>query len=79
MRRTMRIYMIMTVIADIVAIPVAVILCRRYLQEFAYRIDLSVWIFIVTVAISLLITAASVFWQLSRAARANPADVLKTE
>ena len=79
MRRTMRIYMIMTVIADIVAIPVAVILCRRYHQEFAYRIDLSVWIFIVTVAISLLITAASVFWQLSRAARANPADVLKTE
>ena len=79
MCRTMRIYMIITGIADIVAIPVAVILCRRYLQEFAYRIDLSAWIFIVTVAISLLITAASVFWQLSRAARANPADVLKTE
>lgn len=77
--RNIRIYMIMTVIADIVAVPAAVILCRRYLEEFAYRIDLGAWIFIVTVALSLLMTAASVLWQVSRAARTDPADALKTE
>ena len=77
--RNIRIYMIMTVIADIVAVPAAVILCRRYLEEFAYRIDLGAWIFIVTTALSLLMTAASVLWQVSRAARTDPADALKTE
>ena len=77
--RNIRIYMIMTVIADIVAVPAAVILCRRYLEEFAYRIDLGAWIFIVTTALSLLMTSASVLWQVSRAARTSPADALKTE
>ena len=77
--RNIRIYMIMTVIADIVAVPAAVILCRRYLEEFAYRIDLGAWIFIVTTALSLLMTAASVLWQVCRAARTDPADALKTE
>ena len=77
--RNIRVYMLMTVIADLLAVPVAVILCQRYLQGFPYRMDLPVWIFVVTVAVSLAITAVSVLWQVSSAARADPVDALKSE
>ena len=77
--RNIRVYMLMTAIADLLAVPVAVILCQRYLQGFPYRMDLQVWIFVVTVAVSLAITAVSVLWQVNSAARANPVDALKSE
>lgn len=77
--RNIRVYMLMTAIADLLAVPVAVILCQRYLQGFPYRMDLPVWIFVVTVAVSLAITAVSVLWQVNSAARANPVDALKSE
>ena len=77
--RNIRLYIVMTLIADIVAVPVAVFLAGRYLQEFAYRIDSIAWIFVVAVLLSLAITVLSVLWQVTRAARANPADVLKAE
>ena len=74
-----RIYMLMTIAADAVAIPVAVSIASRYLEEFAYRISLEAWIFAVTVLLSLAITGLSTVWQIRKAARANPADALKSE
>ena len=77
--RNIRIYMLMTIAADAVAIPVAVSIASRYLEEFAYRISLEAWIFAVTVLLSLAITGLSTVWQIRKAARANPADALKSE
>lgn len=65
--------------ADVLAVPVALALCRRYLESFSYRMDLSPWIFIGTVLLSLLITFVSVILQIRRAAGVNPADTLKKE
>lgn len=61
------------------AILAAFTLCRRYLQEFAYRITPGAWIFVLTVLLSLTITALSVLWQIRKAAAANPADALRSE
>ena len=77
--RNIRIYMLMSIAADAVAIPVAVSIASRYLEEFAYRISLEAWIFAVTVLLSLAITGLSTVWQIRKAARANPADALKSE
>lgn len=77
--RNIRVYMLMTLVADAAAIPAAVALCRRYLQEFAYRITPGAWIFVLTVLLSLTITAISVLWQIREAAAANPADALRSE
>ena len=79
MLRNIRTYMVMALIAAAISIPVSVILSERYLQEFAWRIDSYGWIFAVTALLSLLFTAASVIWQVSRAARTDPAEALKTE
>ncbi len=78
-RRNLKEYIVMILIANAIAIPVAVWLCRRYLEEFAYRIDLSPWIFVVTVALSFVIAIGSVLWQIVSVARVNPVGALKKE
>ena len=72
-------YMLLVAIACVVAIPAAVWLSGRYLQDFVYRISGYGWIFAVAVVIALLISFASVLWQTLRAARTNPAVELKKE
>ena len=78
-RRNISEYMIITIIGSAVAIPVAWIFCGRYLEEFAYRIDLTIWPFALAVLLALVISLASVLWQTLRAARTNPAEALKKE
>ena len=78
-RRNISEYMIITLIGSAVAVPVAWIFCGRYLEEFAYRIDLTIWPFAVAVLLALVISLASVLWQTLRAARTNPAEALKKE
>ena len=78
-RRNISEYMIITVCASVIAVPVAWVFCERYLEEFAYRIELTVWPFVTAVALALVISLASVLWQTLRAARTNPAEALKKE
>ena len=78
-RRNLKEYIIMILIANAIAIPVAVWLCHRYLEDFAYRIDLPPWIFVVTVALSFVIAIGSVLWQIVSVARVNPVTALKKE
>ena len=78
-RRNILEYMIITLIGSAVAIPVAWIFCGRYLEEFAYRIDLTIGPFALAVLLVLVISLASVLRQTLRAARTNPAEALKKE
>ena len=78
-RRNLREYLLLILIANIVAIPIAVWLCFSYLESFAYRIDLSPWIFVVTVLLSFVIATGSVLWQIVSVARVNPVMALKKE
>ena len=78
-RRNISEYMIITVIGSAVAIPVAWIFCERYLEEFAYRIELTPWPFVVATLLAMFISLGSVLWQTLRAARTNPAEALKKE
>ena len=78
-RRNLNEYVIMILIANAIAIPLAVWLCGRYLEDFVYRIDLHPWIFVVTVLLSFVIAIGSVLWQTLRAAKTNPAEALKKE
>ena len=78
-RRNLRDYVIMILIANAIAIPVAVWVCGRYLEDFVYRIDLYPWIFVVTVVVSFAIAIGSVLWQIVSVARVNPVWALKKE
>lgn len=66
-------------IGFLVAIPTAWYGLDRWLDNFAYRINVGVGVFIAAGLASALIALATVIWQSLRAALANPVDSLKDE
>ena len=77
--RNVKSYMILTGIACLLGIPLAVWAARVYLERFAYRIEGYGWVFAVAVVISLTIAFGTVLWQTLKAAKTNPAIELKKE
>jgi len=66
-------------VANVIAWPVAYHLMNKWLQGFAYRVDMGLWVFILSGAIALLIAIATVSFQAIKAATANPVESLKYE
>lgn len=66
-------------IANIIAWPVAYYAMNKWLQGYAYRINIAVWSFVVAAALALAIALFTVSYQAVRAATANPADALRYE
>ena len=66
-------------IAFVLACPVAAYLMNQWLHEFAFRISLSPWIFIVSGASCMTLALITVAWKSWHMAKLNPADALKNE
>lgn len=67
------------IIANIFAYPIAWIFAKKWMQNFAYHIDISIWYFVLATTIVLLIALFTVASQALMAARTNPAEKLKNE
>jgi len=67
------------IIANIIAVPVAYYFMNKWLQDFAYRININWWLFILAGFIALIIAFLTISVQAIRAATANPVDSLKYE
>jgi len=72
-------FMQLVLLANIIAWPVAWYFMNRWLQDFPARINLSIWIFIVSAMLAVIIALLATFYQAWRAASANPAVSLKYE
>jgi len=59
--------------------PVAWLIMRKVLINYAYRTNLSWWIFLITVIIVTVMGMVAVTHQAIKAARMNPADSLRYE
>jgi putative ABC transport system permease protein len=66
-------------LANLIAWPIAWSAMNKWLQNFAYRIDLTIWPFLLSGLLALLIAFLTVSWQVVRAATANPVDNLRYE
>lgn len=66
-------------LANIIAWPVAYYFMNKWLQSFAYRIGLSVWIFILSGLAVLVLSLLTVSYQTVKATTANPVDSLRYE
>jgi putative ABC transport system permease protein len=66
-------------IANIIAWPIAYYLMNKWLEDFAYRIEVNLLIFVLAGAITLLIALTTVSFQAIKAATANPVKSLKYE
>jgi putative ABC transport system permease protein len=65
--------------ANIAAWPIAYYTMNKWLQEFAYRIDLTIWPFLLAGLSAFVIALLTVSWQAIRAATANPVESLRYE
>lgn len=69
----------LVLIALLIASPVAWWMMHRWLQDFAYRIDVEWWMFAGAGVVAVVIALLTVSYQSIRAALANPVDALRTE
>ncbi len=66
-------------LANLIAWPIAWYIMNRWLQNFAYKTDISWWEFALSGGIALVIALATVSFQAIKAATANPVESLRYE
>jgi len=69
----------LVLIAFLIAAPIAWWFMNEWLQDFAYRIDLSWWIFAMTGVLALIVALTTLSFQAIKAALSNPIKSLRTE
>lgn len=67
------------ILANVVAWPLAYLVMARWLQNFAYRINLGIWMFILSGILALIIAVLTVSTKALKAAAADPVDSLRYE
>jgi putative ABC transport system permease protein len=72
-------YILMVLIANIIAWPVAYYLMNKWLQNFTYHIKINFWLYIGAAALSIFIVLMTMSFQTIKAAQTNPAETLKYE
>jgi ABC-type antimicrobial peptide transport system permease subunit len=69
----------LVLLATAIASPVAWYFIHRWLQDFAYRIDIGAWVFVLAGLAAMVIALITVSFQAIKAAIANPIGVLGSE
>ena len=67
------------IIANLIAWPFAYYIMETWLDGFAYRIEMGIWIFVVSSAGVLIIALGTIGYQTIKSALANPVEALKYE
>ena len=66
-------------LAFCISAPLAWLVMNKWLQDFAYRITIGWWVFVVAAGLAMLITVLTIGLRAIRAARANPINSLRSE
>jgi len=72
-------FITLVLIANLIAWPVAWFVLNRWLQDFAYRVNISWWVFVAAGIAAILIALITVSFQAIKAAVANPVKSLRAE
>jgi len=74
-----KVFVIWVAVGFIIACPLAWLAMNKWLQNFAYKTQLSWWIFAIAGLIALIIALLTVSWQSWRSATKNPVESLRYE
>jgi putative ABC transport system permease protein len=66
-------------IGNVIAWPVTFYFLYKWLEDFAYKMEISLWIFVISGLLTMVIALVTVGWQAVKAALANPVDSLRSE
>lgn len=72
-------YLMLVLIAGLVAVPGAYFLLKNWLNDYAFHIDIGVWFFLFPLLLITAIAVVTVSYQSVRAAIANPVKSLRSE
>ena len=75
----LRKYYKLLAISFVVATPVTWLIIHKYLESFAHKTDISWWLFAIALLLTGAISLLTLIWQIRKAARTNPAEVIKSE
>ncbi|HKI79531.1 MAG TPA: ABC transporter permease [Ignavibacteriaceae bacterium] len=72
-------FILIILLANIIAIPVVIYYMNSWLQDFAYRITIDAWTFAIALVSTLLLAVITISTQVFKAAKTNPVTTLKDE
>ena len=72
-------YIGLVAVSNIIAWPLAYFFMNKWLQNFAYKVQLSIWVFFLSGLAALVVALLTVSVQSLKAAVANPVDSLRHE
>jgi len=72
-------FIVLIAVAILLATPAAWYSMNRWLEGFAYRVEIHFWIFILAGIVAIAIAALTISFQALRAARENPVKALRSE
>lgn len=72
-------FMKLVIISNMIAFPLAYVIAKNWLTKYDYKIEISIWPFLIAGIISLIISILTVSMQTFKVAKANAVDALKYE
>lgn len=72
-------FFILICVAIIIACPIAIYSMNKWLGNFAYKVELNIWVFIFGSGIAIFIAMLTISYQALKAATTNPVDSLRDE
>ncbi|AEE50075.1 ABC transporter permease [Haliscomenobacter hydrossis] len=72
-------FVVLVIISILIASPIAWYLMNQWLKDFAYRIDIQWWMFVLAGGIAVVVAFLTVSFQSVRSALANPVKSLRSE
>ncbi len=69
----------LVIISFVIAAPIAWYGMNKWLQDYAYKINISWWVFALAGGMAIIIAFSTVAFQAIKAANANPVKSLRTE
>jgi putative ABC transport system permease protein len=69
----------LVLIAIVIASPIAWWAMNKWLEDFAYRVNISLWVFVIAGLVAIAIAFITVSFQAIKAAVSNPVKSLRTE
>ncbi len=72
-------YLLLIALASLIGIPLAYWAMQRWLENFAYQMELGLWLFLLSIGMVLLIVLFTISYQTLKAALSNPVHALRNE
>ncbi|NIM57708.1 MAG: FtsX-like permease family protein [Candidatus Aenigmarchaeota archaeon] len=72
-------FLLLVMLANVIACPVAYLVMKNWLQNYAYQTGMGLFVFVAAMAAALVVAIISVSFQATKAAISNPADSLRYE